>query len=58
LGDYLFKYNPGRQLLESIGFFPQSGNIYRNDMESKYLKSYRTDLDVAYRKFEDSVRQK
>jgi hypothetical protein len=32
LGDHLFKYNSGRHLLESIGFFPQSGNTYRNEM--------------------------
>ena len=57
LGEHLFKFPAGRQLLESIGFFPQTGNIYRNDMEVKYLKTYRTDLEVAFRRYEDSVRE-
>lgn len=57
LGEVLFKYKYGKKLLESIGFYPQEGNIYRNDLEVKYLRTHRTDLELAYRRFEDSLKK-
>lgn len=46
--DMLGKYKTGVKLLNEIGFVEQTGS-YVNSTDVKYLKIYRTDLDMAYR---------
>lgn len=44
----LGKYSSGVGLLKLNGFEDENG-FYVNKMEGRYLKIYRTDLDLAYR---------
>ena len=37
-------------MLEEVGFI-DDGGFYINNTDVKYLKLYRTDLDLAYSKF-------
>lgn len=46
--DMLGKYKAGVKLLNEIGFVDETGS-YVNNTDVKYLKIYRTDLDMAYR---------
>ena len=46
----LGKYKYGLKLLKEIGF-NDDGNSYLNKTDIKYLKIYRTDIDMAYRNF-------
>lgn len=48
--EMLSKYKYGLKLLKEIGF-NDDGNSYLNTTDIKYLKIYRTDIDMAYRNF-------
>ena len=47
INDCLGRYKSGGRLLEEVGFLDE-GAFYINNTDIKYLKLYRTDLDVAY----------
>ena len=48
--DLLGKYKHGVDLLHEVGF-KDEGGFYVNSIEQKYLKIFRTDLDLGYRRF-------
>lgn len=50
VNDLLGKYKYGVRLLSEVGFLDK-GSGYVNSTDVKYLKIYRTDLDMAYRNF-------
>lgn len=50
INELLGKYKYGQKLLSEVGF-KDDGSGYLNNTDVKYLKIYRTDLDMAYRNF-------
>lgn len=57
INDLLGKYKHGIKLLEDIGFL-DDGGFYVNNTDVKYLKVFRTDFDVAYKKFINGLPKK
>lgn len=50
VNDLLGRYVFGVKLLQEAGFFDEEG-FYVNSLDGKYLKVYRTDIDLAFKKF-------
>lgn len=50
VNDLLGRYKNGVKLLNEVGFLDK-GSGYVNNTDVKYVKIYRTDLDMAYRNF-------
>ena len=50
VGEHLIGHSAGVKLLEMVGFKSEEGN-WVNRVEVKYLRLYKTDLDVGYRMY-------
>ena len=50
LNDLLVKYKNGLKLLDELGF-REKDEHWINTVESKYLKIYKTDFDVGYKRY-------
>lgn len=50
LNDLLVKYKNGLKLLDELGF-REKDEHWVNTVESKYLKIYKTDFDVGYKRY-------
>lgn len=46
----LGRYKYGIKMLQDMGFIDEGG-FYVNNTDIKYLKIFRTDLDLAYRNY-------
>ena len=56
INELLGKYGHGIKLLSEVGFNDQEGHFV-NEIEQKYLKVFRTDMDLGYRQFFEEVNQ-
>ena len=54
MNELLSKYKAGLKLLDEPGF-QEEGDNWVNKMESKYLKIYKTDFDLAYKQFKAGI---
>jgi hypothetical protein len=50
INEQLGQYKNGVKLLEKVGF-KDDDECYTNTTDVKYLKMYRTDLDIAYKNY-------
>ena len=54
INELLGKYSYGVKLLSEVGFNSNEGNFV-NEVEQKYLKIFRTDMDLGYRQFFEGI---
>ena len=54
MNELLGKYSYGVKLLSEVGFNGKDGN-FENEVEQKYLKIFRTDMDLGYRLYIEEI---